>query len=136
MKSILCVAMGLLFIAVACKKDEETSACVQLQGKWAATSWKEDDEEFFGDTNFITSSILEFKVLDGNLGDVDWTVDDTLGGPIDIIGSYMVNESCNEVTITPKSGASTTYAFTIRGDKLTLDTYNLNLHIVQEYERQ
>ena len=134
MKSILCVALGLMFIALACKKDENsTSDCMKLEGTWTATSWKEDDEEFFGDTIYIISSTIEFKTLEGTQGDVDWKINYTLGGLIDVIGSYVVNESCDQVTITPKSGAPTTYAFSIDGDKLTLDSHDYNVHVVQEY---
>lgn len=137
MKSILGVALGLLFIVVACNKDDNaTSNCMKLEGKWAATSWKEDDEQFFGDSIFIISSVIEFKKLDGNQGDVDWKIDYTLGGLQDVFGSYAVNESCDSVIITPKSGAPTSYAFTINGDHLTLDSHDYNIHVVQEYSRQ
>ena len=137
MKSILWFALGLLLIIIACKKDEGSSTnCQKLEGTWVGTSWKEDDEQFFGDSIYIISSVIEFKTLDGNQGDVDWMLNYTLGGMVDIIGSYMVNESCDEVIITPKSGTGTTYAFTINGDKLTLDSHDFNVHVVQEYTRQ
>lgn len=137
MKSIPGFALGLLLIVVACNKDDNSSSdCMKLEGKWAATSWKEDDEQFFGDSIFIISSVIEFKKLDGNQGDVDWMIDYTLGGLQNLFGSYMVNASCDSVIITPKSGAPTSYAFTIAGNKLTLDSHDYNVHVVQEYSRQ
>jgi|SRR6187399_1580431 len=135
MKSILCIALGMLIILTACEKEDDTSNCQKLEGKWALSSWTEDDEQFFGDTIFITSSTLEFKKLEGMQGDVDWTISYTLGGDINIFGSYAVNASCDTVTITPKSGASTSYAFNIDGDKLTLDSHDFVIHVHQEYTR-
>lgn len=137
MKSILCVALGLLFITIACKKDDNaTTDCQKLEGKWSGTSWLEDNEQFFGDTIFITSSVIEFKKLVDTQGDLEWMLSYTVSGSEDIIGSYVVNASCDQVIITPKSGSPTTYAFTIDGDKLTLDTHDNGVHIVQEYQRQ
>ena len=49
-----------MLVALACNKDDDSASnCTKLQGKWEATSWKEDDEEFFGDTIFIISSVIE-----------------------------------------------------------------------------
>ena len=136
MRITLCLAFGAMLVALACNKDDgSASNCTKLQGKWEATSWKEDDEEFFGDTIFIKSSVLEFQALEGNQGDVDWMINYTLGGLQDVFGSYEVNESCDEVTITPKSGAPTTYSFNIEGEKLTLESHDFNVHVVQEYTR-
>src|SRR6185369_8211410 len=104
MKSILWFALGLLLTITACKKDEGSSTnCMKLEGTWVGTSWKEDDEQFFGDSIYIISNFLEFKKLDGTQGDVDWKITYTLGGLVDVIGSYSVNESCDEVIITPES---------------------------------
>jgi hypothetical protein len=137
MKSILWVALGLLLTVTACKKDENTTTdCMKLEGKWSATSWKEDGEQFFGDSIFIISSEIEFKKLVDTLGDVDWMINYTLGGLQDLFGSYVVNASCDSLTITPKSGSPTHFAFTITGDQLTLDSHDNNIHVVQEYTRQ
>jgi len=135
MRSVLCIALGMLLTLTACEKDDDTSNCEKLEGKWALSSWMEDGEQFFGDTVFITSSNLEFKKLEGTQGDLVWSISYTLGGDIDIIGSYAVDASCNTVTITPKSGAPTTYAFEINGDKLTLDSHDFAIHVEQEYTR-
>ena len=136
MRITLCLAFGAMLTALACNKDDDSASnCTKLQGKWEATSWKEDDEEFFGDTLYIISSVIDFKTLEGNQGDVDWMINSTLGGLLDVFGSYVVNESCDEVTITPKSGAPTTYSFTIEEEKLTLESHDFNVHVVQEYIR-
>jgi hypothetical protein len=130
------LASSMVLIALACNKDEDSSTnCEKLVGKWEATSWMEDDEQFFGDTIFIISSALEFKTMVENQGDVDWRINYTLGGPQDVFGNYAVNTSCDEVTITPKSGTPTTYSFTIDGNTLTLETHAFNVHVVQEYVR-
>jgi len=136
MRITLCLALWVMLVAVACNKDDDSASnCTKLQGKWEATSWKEDDEEFLGDTIFIISSVIDFKALEGNQGDVDWAINYTLGGLQNVFGSYEVNETCDEVTITPKSGAPTVYSFTIEGEKLTLESHDFNVHVVQEYTR-
>ena len=109
-----------LVLSFACKKDEEVSNCLKLEGVWQCESWKEDGEEFFGDTIFITGVELTFKKLDGIQGDYTMDISYLIGGTEMIIGAYVVNEACDEVTITPKAGSASTYDFTISGDKLTL----------------
>ncbi len=109
-----------LVLSFACKKDEEVSNCLKLEGVWQCESWKEDGEEFFGETIFITGAELTFKKLDGVQGDYTFDISYLIGGTEMIIGAYVVNESCDEVTITPKAGAPTTYDFSISGNKLTL----------------
>ncbi|HSF89250.1 MAG TPA: lipocalin family protein, partial [Saprospiraceae bacterium] len=109
-----------LVLSMACKKEDEVSNCLKLEGVWQCESWKEDGEEFFGDTIFITDVELTFKKLDGVQGDYTMDITYLIGGTEMIIGAYVVNESCDEVTITPKAGTPTTYDFTISGDKLTL----------------
>lgn len=109
-----------LVLSFACKKDEEVSNCLKLEGVWQCESWKEDGEEFFGDAIFITGAELTFKKLDGVQGDYTLDISYLIGGTEMIIGAYVVNESCNEVKITPKAGASATYGFTVSGDELTL----------------
>jgi hypothetical protein len=131
MSAMKIVGLGLwLALAMACKKDEDPSACVRLEGTWQCESWKEDGEEFFGDTIFITDATLEFKKLDGNQGDYELNITYLIGGTESVIGAYMVNESCDEVTITPKAGAPSTYGFTINGDVLTLEG-NINAVMVE-----
>lgn len=109
-----------LVLSFACKKEEEVSKCLQLEGVWQCESWKEDGEEFFGDSIFITGVELTFKKLDGVQGDYTMDISYLIGGTEMIIGAYVVNEACDEVKITPKAGAPTTYDFSISGDKLTL----------------
>lgn len=109
-----------LVLSFACKKDEEISNCLKLEGVWQCESWKEDGEEFFGDSIFITGVELTFKKLDGVQGDYTMDISYLIGGTEMIIGAYVVNEACDEVKITPKAGAPTTYDFSISGDKLTL----------------
>lgn len=113
----MCLCFVLSF---ACKKDEETSNCVKLEGVWQCESWKEDGEEFFGADIFITGAELTFKKLDSDQGDYEWNISYLIGGTEMIMGAYIVNESCDEVTVTPMGGASTTYGFTVSGDELTL----------------
>ncbi|HJW29432.1 MAG TPA: lipocalin family protein [Saprospiraceae bacterium] len=136
MRSILLFALCGAFLLTSCKKDEGTSDCLKLEGTWNATSWTEDNEQFLGDTIFIISSVVEFKKLDGTQGDVDWTINYTLGGEEMFIGSYVVNASCDQVVITPKAGAPTTYQFSISGDKLTLETDENAVHVKQIYQRE
>jgi len=136
MKLVLCIALGMLLTLTACEKEDEASNCEKLEGKWTLSSWLEDGEEFFGDTIYITSSIIEFKTLENMQGDMNWTISYLLGGDLDIIGSYAVNASCDTVTITPKSGVPIPYAFDIEGDILTLDRQDFAHHIEQEYTRQ
>ena len=136
MKALLFYLLAGLAVFSSCGKDDPgTNDCQRLKGTWTANSWMEDNEQFFGDTIFITSSVLEFKELNGVQGDIEWNIGYTIGGDVTIIGSYVVNESCDEVIITPKSGSPTTYAFTIEGDELILDTHDNNVHVVQTYER-
>ena len=136
MKIWLFLAFASLVILPSCDKDNNSvNDCQRLQGTWTASSWIEDNEQFFGDTIFITSSVIEFKELNGVQGDLVWNLDYTIGGEVTIIGSYLVNENCDEVIITPKSGSPTTYEFTIQGDELTLDTHDNNVHVVQVYHK-
>ncbi len=125
-----------LALSFACKKDEEVSNCLKLEGVWQCESWKEDGEEFFGDTIFITGAELTFKRLDGVQGDYTFDISYLIGGTEMIIGAYVVNESCDLVTITPKAGTSATYGFTVSGDELTLagtiNAVEIELHFRKE----
>jgi hypothetical protein len=81
MRSTLWLAAGMLLLTLACNKDEDSSSnCEKLVGKVGGTSWKEDDEQFFGDTIFIISSVIEFKTQTERQGDFDWKINYTLGG--------------------------------------------------------
>ena len=116
----------LLCFAIACDKDDDSNACESLVGEWIGTSWIEDDEQYFGEDIFISQSDFDFMPLTDGQGDMEWRIDYTFGGPEIVIGSYSVNESCDEVTITPDSGGlSSTYQFEIDGNELTM-TGNLN----------
>ena len=109
-----------LVLSVACKQDEEISNCLKIEGVWHCESWKEDGEEFFGDSIFITGVELTFKKLDGVQGDYTMDISYLIGGTEMIIGAYVVNEACDEVTITPKAGAPAKYSFTVSGNELEL----------------
>jgi hypothetical protein len=123
MRTMKIVGLSLwLVFTFACKKDEDVSACLKLEGTWQGESWKEDGEEFLADTLFITSTEMTFGPLDVDHGTHVWNITYLIGGTEMVIGAYVVNESCNEVTITPKDGAPTTYSFTISGDELKLES--------------
>ena len=113
-----------LVLSFACKKEDDTSNCLKLEGVWQCESWIEDGEQFFGDTIFYTSAELTFKKLDGVQGDYTMDISSTFGGIEMIIGAYVVNEACDEVIITPKAGVPSVYDFTIAGDLLTLSGIN------------
>jgi Lipocalin-like domain len=131
MSTMKIVGLGLwIAFLFACKKDEDPSACVRLEGTWQCESWKEDGEEFFGDTIFITGATIEFKKPDGSQGDYTFNISYLIGGSESTIGAYVVNESCDEVTITPKAGVPATYAFSVNGDILTLEG-NINAVLIQ-----
>ena len=116
------VGLGLwLALTIACKKDDEVTTCDVLEGTWQCESWKEDDEEVFGDTIFITSSEMTFHPADSSgRGNLNWDISYLIGGTENIIGSYQLDDNCEEVTIIPKDGIPSTYAFTVSGDELTL----------------
>jgi hypothetical protein len=136
MKAMKIVGLGLwLAFTFACKKDEDISNCARLEGTWQCTSWVEDGEEFFGDTIFISSAEITFKALEGNQGDYDWNITYLIGGQESIIGAYVVNTSCDEVTITPKSGTPSTYQFMISGDELTLEGNINNVQIELQFSK-
>jgi hypothetical protein len=137
MRTMKIVGLGLwLVCAFACKKDEEVSKCLQLEGTWQCESWKEDGEEFLGDTIFITSAEIIFKTMTEGQGDYDWNITYLLGGPEMIIGAYAPNADCDEVTITPKGGAPSTYQFTISGDELTLFGNLNNVEIELQFRKE
>ena len=137
MKSLLILLIATLIIIFSgCEKENPgTNDCQLLKGTWTANSWIEDDEQFFGESIFITSSVIEFKELNGVQGDLIWNIGYTIGGDVTINGSYVVNEDCNEMIITPKSGAPTTYEFTIDGNELILDSHDNNVLVVQTYQK-
>ena len=123
MRTMKIVGLGLwLALAMACKDDDnDVSQCNLLEGTWQMESWKEDGEEFFGDTIFITSSEMIFHPADSSgKGNLNWDITYLIGGTENIIGSYQLNESCNEVTLIPKDGAPSTYSFKVSGNELTL----------------
>ncbi len=121
MNTMKIVGLGLCMVmAFACKKDEALSNCDRLEGNWLCTSWMEDNIEFLGAEEFITSAEIEFKTLAGNQGDYDQHITYMIGGSEMIIGAYVVNAACTEVTITPKAGLPATYDFEFESDTLTL----------------
>ena len=123
MRSMYFVGLSLLLaLSFSCKKDEGSSNCSKLEGRWQLESWKEDGEQFFGDTIFITSSEINFKTLVDGQGDYELNISYIIGGTEMIIGSYVVNEDCDQVTLTPKGiSVGATYNFHFDGDLLILD---------------
>jgi len=138
MRTIHFVGLGLLLaFSFACKKDEDVSACAKLSGVWQCESWKEDGEQFFGDTIFITSAEINFKVLTGDQGDYEWNISYLIGDPEMIIGAYVVNQDCDQVTITPKCGGpSAVYNFHFEGDLLILEGTINALVIELQFRRE
>ena len=131
------VASLLMASVLACKKDEDgLTACEQLEGTWAFSSWQEDGEEFLGDSIFITSSSLTFKSLAEGMGDFEWEISYIIGGDEMIIGAYRPDEACETMTITPKGGSAVTYSFSISGDELLLETQNNNVVIHFELTKE
>ena len=108
--------------AFACKKDEGISNCARLEGKWLVESWVVNSEELLGVTAAITSADLEFKVLTGQQGDYTRNTYYQVGDPIAVIGAYVVNTDCNQVTLTPKDGLAEIFQFHFSGDKLVLES--------------
>ena len=123
MKAILFVGLGLwMTLLLACNKDDGPSNCEKLEGAWQLESWQEDAVELFGDTIYITSAELEFKVLTGDQGDYTLNLNYLLGGPETVIGAYVVNEDCDQVTLTPKGGIEgEVYDFHFEGDLLFME---------------
>jgi hypothetical protein len=122
MRTMKIVGLGLwLALSMACKDDDDVSQCDLLEGTWQMESWKEDGEEVFGDTIFITTSEMIFHPRDSSgRGNLNWDITYLIGGTENIIGSYQTNESCDEVTLVPKDGVPSTYNFSISGEELTL----------------
>lgn len=112
-----------LFIAFAfgCKKDEGISNCARLEGTWLVESWVVNAEELLGAAAVITSADLEFKVLTGQQGDYTRNTYYQVGDPKAVIGAYVVNTDCNQVTLTPKDGLAEIFQFHFSGDNLVLE---------------
>ena len=129
----LCLFLSLL---LACKKDEDSSNCEKLEARWLCESWLEDSEEFLGPAEVITSSEIEFKTLTDDQGDYVWNIAYLLGGPELVIGAYVVNDDCNQVTLTPKDGAPTTYNFRFQDDFLFLEGNINNVDIELKFRKE
>lgn len=116
---------ALLFAAsmtvVACKKDDDKSACQKLEGEWKCVSFKEDGVELLGSAGIINSSELDFDKLNGDEGDFDWTITYNDGSNEALRGDYEVNANCTEVTMTPVGEIGIDFDFEIDGDELTLE---------------
>ena len=138
MRTMKIVGLGLwLVLMIACKDDDDVSQCDLLEGTWQTESWKEDGEEFFGDTIFITSSEMTFHPADtSGKGNLNWDITYLIGGTENIIGSYQLDESCEEVTLKPKDGIPSTYAFTVSGDELTLSGNINNVEMEIQLRRE
>jgi hypothetical protein len=128
----------LLCSIFACNKDDDYTApaCTALAGEWTGISWMEDGMQFLGDSIFITRSELNLSPMSGGEGELQWHLDYILGGPEDITGTYSVNTTCNEITITPKpGGVSSTYRVDIHGTRLTLSGYINDVQIEMKFDR-
>ena len=137
MKTMRIVGVGLWFVlAFACKEDEDVSACMKMEGTWQCQSWKEDGEEFFGDTIYLVSSEIIFKSLTEGQGDYEWNFSYLIGGNQKVIGSYAPNASCDQVTITPKGGFASTYDFEISGNDLILSGVINNIDFELLFQKQ
>jgi hypothetical protein len=131
------ISTFLLLSIFACDKDDDNANnCAALEGEWTGFSWIEDDEQFFGDTIFVSQSDLHFMPLTDGQGDMEWHLDYTFGGGETIMGVYSVNDACNEITITPKSGGtSSTYDFDINGNQLVLSGVINNVDMELKFNR-
>ena len=127
----------LIFSVTACDNDDNNAnACASLPGEWIGTSWIEDNEQFFGDDIFITQSDFHFMPLIDGEGDMEWRIDYTFGGAETLIGTYTVNENCDQITIIPNSGLSSTYLFDINGNELTMEGNLNNVQIEMKFTRK
>ena len=127
----------LLCCLLACNKDDyDSPTCTALAGEWTGISWMEDGMQFLGDSIFLTRSDLHLEPMTDGKGDLEWHLDYILGGPEEITGTYSVNGSCNEITITPKpGGVSSTYRVDIHGTRLTLSGDINDVHIELKFDR-
>jgi hypothetical protein len=117
------VGMGLfLTLSFACKKDDNSSDCLKLEGDWQCVSWAEEGQELIGNSALIISADIHFKDLMGTMGDYELNINYLIGGSEFIIGAYTVNTTCDQVTLTPKAGIATTFDFSYEGDKLIMKT--------------
>lgn len=125
-----------LACAFACKKDEGISNCERLEGNWLCESWIVNTEELLGATASITSADLEFKVLTGQQGDYIRNTYFQVGNPNSVIGAYVVNTECNQVTLTPKAGVAEIFQFHFSGDKLVLENSFDGLDTTIEFRKE
>ena len=125
MKTKHFVGLGLLLtLFIACNKDEGNASCEKLRGTWQCQSWKESGEEALAPSGLITSSQINFDTLDGDHGTYHWDINFLLAGSENIIGAYVVNQDCDQVTLTPKDGVPVMYDFKFEGETLILDQTN------------
>ncbi len=122
MKSMIFVGLGLcMTLLLACKKDEGPSNCAKLEAKWQLESWKDDGVEQFSDSTYIITAQLEFKALVGVMGDYTLDINYLIGGLQNIFGAYVVNDGCDQVTLTPKDGIAQVFDFHFNGDELFMN---------------
>lgn len=123
MKTMKLVCIGLcLALTFACKKEEGISNCEKLVGVWSCTSSLLNGQELIGSSALIASSTLDYQLLTGDQGTYQWDINYTSGGSSFVIGSYVVNETCDMVTLTPKDGAPVPYTFHFEGEALVMET--------------
>ena len=101
---VLLLSMVTLAFTACDKDDDNTNACAALEGEWTGFSWIEDDEQFFGDTIFVSQSDIHFMPLTDGQGDKEWHLDYTFGGAETIIGKFNLGhkiyiEALGETTL-------------------------------------
>ena len=123
MRILFSVLAGVaLAVAIGCEKDDNNqSDCNRLEGNWGGISWVEDGNQLFGDSILIATSTIAFGEMDGDQGTVDWNTDYLLVSDDRIIGTYRVNDQCDEVTFTETGGGSITYDYRFDGNVLVLE---------------
>lgn len=121
---ILCSVLAgvMLAVAIGCEKDDShQSDCNRLEGNWGGISWIEDGNQLFGDSILIATSTITFGEMDGDQGTVDWNTNYILVSDDRIIGTYRVNDQCDEVTFTETGGGSINYDYRFDGNVLVLE---------------
>lgn len=121
---ILCSVLAgvMLAVAIGCEKEDTSqSDCNRLEGTWGSVSWVEDGNQLFGDSILIATSTIEFGEIDGDHGSVDWNTNYILVSDDRMIGTYRVNDQCDEITFTETTGGSSKYDYRFDGSVLVLE---------------
>ena len=121
---ILCsvVAGIMLSLAIGCEDDNDTTSdCQRLEGEWSGFSWMVDGNQLFGDSVAIATSTIVFGDMDGDHGSLDWNTNYILVPDERMIGTYRVNDQCDEVTFTSTGSSSIVYDYRFDGNTLVLE---------------